>query len=36
VKIDISAAEMIHSPAYDRGAKAEELRETFLARLNAL
>jgi len=36
VKIDISAAELIHSPAYDRGAKAEELREIFLTKLNAL
>lgn len=36
VKINISAAEMIYSPAYDLGATKEDLREIFLAKLNAL
>ena len=36
VKINISAAKLIVSPAYDRGVTAEELREANLAKLNAL
>lgn len=36
VKIKIHAAQMIVSPAYDRGATAEELRVANLAKLNAL
>lgn len=36
VKIKIHAAKMIVSPAYDRGATAEELRVANLAKLNAL
>jgi predicted pyridoxine 5'-phosphate oxidase superfamily flavin-nucleotide-binding protein len=36
VKINITATEMIYSPAYDQGASAEALRETNLAKLNAL
>lgn len=36
VRVDISAARLIVSPAYDRGATAEELRAASLAKLNAL
>tara|TARA_Y100001960_G_C14589635_1_gene785007 strand:- start:508 stop:954 length:447 start_codon:yes stop_codon:yes gene_type:complete len=36
VKINISAAKLIVSPAYDCGVTAEELREANLAKLNAL
>ena len=36
VKIKIHAAQMIVSPAYDRGVTAEELRVANLAKLNAL
>ena len=36
VRIQITAAKMIVSPAYDRGATAEELRAANLAKLNAL
>ena len=36
VKIDVSAAELIKSPAYDLGITEEELRRTNLEKLNAL
>ena len=36
VTIDISAAKLILSPAYDHGATAEEIRAANLAKLNAL
>lgn len=36
VRIDISATELILSPAYDRGAKETELHEANLAKLNGL
>lgn len=36
VKIDISAAELILSPAYDLGITEEELRQTNLEKLNSL
>ncbi len=36
VRIDITAAELILSPAYDRGITDEELRQTNLEKLNAL
>lgn len=36
VRIDISATELILSPAYDRGAKEAELHEANLAKLNGL
>ena len=36
VVVAVSAAEMILSPAYDRGATEDALREANLARLNAL
>lgn len=36
VKIDVSAAELILSPAYDIGLTADELRRTNLEKLNAL
>ena len=36
VKIDVSAAEMILSPAYDRGTTEEELREANMTKLNNL
>lgn len=36
VRIDVEAAEIILSPAYDRGDTAEELKAQNLARLNGL
>ena len=36
VVIAVSAAEMIYSPAYDLGFTEDELRQTNLAKLNAL
>lgn len=36
VRIDVEAAEIILSPAYDRGDKAEDLKAQNLARLNDL
>ena len=36
VKIDISDAELILSPAYDLGFSQEDLRRTNLEKLNAL
>lgn len=36
VRIDISATELILSPAYDRGAREEELHAANLAKLNGL
>jgi len=36
VRIDVSATEMIYSPAYDRGAKERELHNNNLALLNAI
>lgn len=36
VRIDITATEMIYSPAYDRGAKETELHAANLAKLNAV
>ncbi len=36
VKIEVSAAEMILSPAYDRGITEDELRRANLEKLNAL
>lgn len=36
VRIDISATELILSPAYDRGAKEAELHEANLSKLNTL
>lgn len=36
VRINISATEMIYSPAYDRGAKEKELHTINLALLNAM
>lgn len=36
VRIDVTATEMIFSPAYDLGAKEEELHAANIAKLNAL